>query len=120
MLHVPWLTYFCQNVLNSLRFGVKSKHLPLPVLLVVREALDELDVELVTMLTSLTACVFNPSEHENVVNEVLHHVELDYSPSLCLPCTAWNPSVHHVLYTFFASKVPRTPDLLGNTCLHAN
>jgi hypothetical protein len=120
MLHVRWLTYFCQYVLNSLRFGVKSKHLPLPVLLVVGEALDELDVELVTMLTSLTACVLNPSEHENVVNEVLYHVELDDSPSLRLSCTAWKPSEHHVLYTLLASNFLLAPDFVGKTFLHAN
>ncbi len=78
---------------------MKSKHLLLPVLLVVGEALDELDVELVTMLSSLAACVFNPPEHENVVDEVLDHVELDYPPCLSLSCTEKRVSVQHVQCT---------------------
>ena len=120
MLHVRWLTYFCQYVLNSLRFGVKSKHLPLPVLLVVGEALDELDVELVTMLPRLAACVLYPTKQKDVVNQVLDHVELDDSPSLRLSCTAWKPSVQYVLYTLLASNFLLAPDFVGKTFLHAN
>jgi hypothetical protein len=65
---------------------MKAKNLLLPVLLVVGEGLDELDVELVTMFTCLAAGVFNPTKHDDVVDKVLEHVELDDLPCLSLSC----------------------------------
>ena len=77
---------------------MEVKDLSLPVVLVVGETLDKFDVELVTMLPRLAACVLNPTKEKDVVNQVLDHVELDDPPCLSLSCTTTQWSHIHVQY----------------------
>jgi hypothetical protein len=62
------------------------KDLLFPVLLVVGESPDESDVELVAVFSCLAAAVLDPPEHDDVVNDVLQHVELDDLPAMLFPC----------------------------------
>jgi hypothetical protein len=67
------------------------ENLLFPVLLVVGQSLQNLDVELVTMFSCLTRTVLDPTKEKYMVQDVGNHVELDNSPPLDSTCPCRTP-----------------------------
>jgi hypothetical protein len=83
-----WLghTNFGNHVVQCLISGMDVEDLFFPILLVVGESPDKLEIELVQVFPCLAAAVLNPTKHDDVVDDVLQHMELDYFPALAFPC----------------------------------
>jgi hypothetical protein len=64
------ITDFADNMLEGIASFVDFEDLTLPVLLVVGECLDHLEVPPMTAFSSLTRTVFPPSKQQDMMNYV--------------------------------------------------
>ena len=96
------------------------ENLLFPVLLIVGQSLQNLDVELVTMFSCLTRTVLNPTKEKYMVQDVGNHVELDNSPPLDSTCPCRTPisaSTEECRQEYTRGH-KRTQSTQGNTRVH--
>ena len=76
------------------------ENLKVPLLLVVGEMLDCLEIKFVTVLPCLTGAVLPPPVHQNSQRNMSEHMKLDEPPTRCLTCIGSFVSIYQYIQVY--------------------